>query len=154
MGFSGTVRLIIDFALDQDPELGLPALIDERKAVRAKLAALDASIADLETKQKAGMTNAPERVFEEVTNQVTSKSSRTSPKSPLTDKRPGLTEEERFLKGAPYVANGDQVVTPEMKTRILTQARDHPEWLEKVQEPQRNKIEAMLKIPKIGGREG
>jgi hypothetical protein len=72
--------------------------------------------------------------------------------APLTDIRPAPTEEERFLRAAPYVANGDAVVTPEMKMRVLDQARQHPQWLEKVQEPERNKLEAMLRIPKAGGR--
>jgi hypothetical protein len=42
---------------------------------------------------------------------------------------------------------------PETKKRTLDQARKHPEWLEKVQEPERNKLEAMLKILNTGERD-
>jgi hypothetical protein len=85
-------------------------------------------------------------------NSVGNDADKTSPKASFTDKRLGQTEEERFLRAALYVANGHDVVTPEIKTRVLDQARKHSEWLAKVQEPERNTLEAMLRIPRIGGR--
>lgn len=63
------------------------------------------------------------------------------------------TDEERFLKAVPYVANESEMAPPETKKRTLDQARKHPEWLEKVQEPERNKLEAMLKILNTGERD-
>jgi BMFP domain-containing protein YqiC len=151
IGFSRTVRLLIDFALDQDPDLGLPILIDERNAVRAQLAALDASITDLEAKKKTRKTEAPKTVFEGVTNQVTSESSRASPSATPTDSRPEPTAEELFLKQAPYVAREEFSDIPEIKRRVLDQASKHHDWLEKVPEPDRSRLEAMLKKPRVGG---
>ena len=133
IGFSRTVRLIIDFALDQDPDLGLPILIDERNAVRAQLAALDASITDLEAKKKTRKTETPRTVFEEVTIPVTSESSKASPKAPFTDKRHAETEHERWQKKLPYLFNpkGLQKEQQEkvMET-VLNETAAHPDWVD------------------------
>lgn len=124
MKFSEALRIIIDFAIDHDATLGLPFHADRVKSLQADLSTAQEAIKSLE-QQKA--SNGPE-VFERVNNSVNT-ATRATPKAPSTDRRPGLTERERFLKAAPYVADGDDVVTPEMRVRTLAQARMHPDWL-------------------------
>ena len=150
LGFSEVVRRLIDFALDRDPTLGLPFHEDRRKSLQAELLSVEETIKALEVSKATDSS----KVFVETRtcNSVTSESSRASPKAPTVDNRPGQTEEERFLKATPYVAREDTVVTPDMKARVLAQARDHPEWLEKVKEPEKTKLETMLKKSKIGGQ--
>ena len=96
-----------------------------------------------EAQAQAKVVDGP-KVFEDVAKSVNT-ATRTTPKPSYVDKRSGLTEEERFLKAVPYVANDDKMVTPELKRKVLDQARVHSEWLAKVQEPERSKLEAMLR---------
>jgi hypothetical protein len=144
MKFSEVHRCLIDFVIDHDGTLGLAVLANREKSLQAELSIVQEARKKLEQEQKAKITDAPNRVFEEVTNSVNGEA-RTGPKASFIDKQSGLTEEERFLKAAPYVANEDKAVTPELKRKILDQTREHPEWLAKVQEPERSKLEAILR---------
>jgi hypothetical protein len=141
MKFAEVNRKIYDFAIDHDPELGLPFLTDKRKVAQAEVAATNRMIRELEAKQKAGNTEPPKAVFE---TPISSSNRNTTSKALCVDKRPGQTEKDRFLKQAPYVADGNNMVTPELKKKVLTQATERQEWLEEVPELQRNKLRAML----------
>jgi hypothetical protein len=138
-GFSEALRCIVDYALDTDASLGLPFHHDRQKALQGELATVEAMIEELKT----NVADVP-KVFEQVTNSVNTVVG-ANPKPSYVDKRPGLTEEERFLKAVPYAANDDKMVTPELKRKVLDQARVHSEWLAKIHEPERSKLEAMLR---------
>ena len=151
--FSEALRLCLDFVQDHDPSLGLPFYEGREKSLRAELLTVQEAKKKLEEERKSEFEDsAGTPPLSLGVNGVRAPAPKTVAK-PHTDKRPTRTDDEQFLKAAPYVANEDKAVTPELKKKVLAQAREHPEWVAKVQEPERNKLEAMLRIPKIGGRE-
>lgn len=152
MLFSQALRCIIDFAIDHDATLGLPVLANREKLLQAELLTVQEAKKKLEERKSEIEDSAGTPSHSLGVDRVRAPAPETVVK-PYTDKRPPRTDEEQFLIAATYVANEDRAVTPELKKKVLAQAREHPERLAKVQEPERSKLEAMLKMPKIGGRE-
>ena len=131
-GFSETLRRIIDFVLDHDSSLGLPFYADREKSLQVELLTIQEARKKLEEEQKSKITDAPQRVFEEVTNSASSKA-RTGSKASFIDKRSAETEHERWQKKLPYLVNpkGLQKEQQEkvMET-VLEEAGDHPDWVD------------------------
>jgi len=152
MKFSEALRCIIEFAIDHDATLGLPVLANREKSLQAELLTVQEAKKKLEERKSEIEDSAGTPSHSLGVDRVRAPAPETVVK-PYTDKRPPRTDEEQFLKAATYVANEDRVVTPELKKKVLAQARAHAEWLATVPEPERNKLEAMLKIPKAGGQE-
>jgi hypothetical protein len=139
IGFSGALRRIIDFALDHDPSLGLPFYEDREKSLQAELLAVQEARKKLEEEQKAKITDAPKKVFEEVTNPVTSESGRATPKALFIDKRG--TEEEHWRKKVGYVLNPPPNLSKEemekVERNVFADAERHLDWLDELSEEQR-----------------
>lgn len=145
MRFSEALRVIIDFACDRDAALGLPFHADRVKRLQTELLSAQEAIKSLEQQEKPVSRN--NTVLEQVPESVNGET-RVVPKASFTDKRPGLTEQERFLKAAPYVANGDKMVTPELKIRVLAQVKAHPEWLQEI--PDQSQKEKLAILAQVG----
>jgi len=119
MGFSAVVRLVYDYAIDHDPELGLLFYEDKKKALQAALASVDEMIRELEAKLEAGKTEA--KVFEKTgtCNLVTSK--------PRDD-------HDEFLRYLEFLEVGKKS-TPSTELAvqsIKTLLKNHPEWTKEV----------------------
>jgi hypothetical protein len=69
----------------------------------------------------------------------------------VVDKRKVQSEKDRFLNAVPYVVKGGPEITPEFRTTVLTQAREHPEWVEELQSKQL-KIEFLRLLSRSGSR--
>jgi hypothetical protein len=147
MKFSEALRVIIDFAVDHDADIGLPFLADREKSLQAELLSVQDARKKLE-EQKANIPDAPETTIREPTDPTASKAKAGGRRSSSVvesciDKRPASTEKERFLTAVPYLCDGSKAISEEVRNRLLTQRDAHPDWVLDLQPEQQNRLRIM-----------
>jgi hypothetical protein len=141
MTFSAVNRVIINFAQDYDPELGLIFYADDRKAAEAELTAAqakftesDGAVRACEAKLKAENREPPKAVFND--NLLTEVKRDTAPKAPSIDNRPGQTEEQRWRVRVGHVLNPPPNMSKEdignVERSVVENAKKHSDWLDRL----------------------
>lgn len=134
---SEALRKCLDSVLAHNSTLGLPIYRDEEKSLQARLSAVQETIKKLESEQQTQPSAENAFSFAPGPDVKVVKQ--------YKDNRQVRTEEERFLNAAIYVASGDKAITPEVRKRVLLQANIHPNWFAKIPEPERKRLETMLR---------